>query len=85
MVTHMKTTIYIADEIFRSTQKLCAKEKTTFRSLVEEGLMLALEKHDRSKKVSLQPVVFRGKGLSKEFQGLSWESIRDASYKGRGA
>lgn len=33
------------------------------------------------KKVTLTPVVFKGKGLSKEFCGLSWNTIREAAYK----
>jgi hypothetical protein len=34
----MKTTIEIADDLFERAQRLAGKEKTTFRSLAEQGL-----------------------------------------------
>jgi hypothetical protein len=39
----MKTTIEIADDLFESAQRLASKEKTTFRSLTEQGLRLVLK------------------------------------------
>ena len=39
----MKTTIEIADELFEHIQRVARKEKTTFRSLTQEGLRLVLK------------------------------------------
>lgn len=42
MATHMKTTIDINDELFRSARQLADETGTTFRALVEEGLRQVL-------------------------------------------
>ena len=81
----MKTTIEIADDLFERAQEVARKEKTTLRSLAEQGLRLVLnEKQTKPKK--LPPLVtVRGEGLTKEFRNASWEKIRDEIYRGRGA
>ena len=81
----MKTTIEIADDLFERAQEVARKEKTTFRSLTEQGLRLVLnEKQAKPKK--LPPLVtVGGRGLTKEFKNASWETIRDEIYRGRGA
>ena len=86
MVNHiMKTTIEIADDLFERAQRVAREEKTTFRSLTEQGLRLLLkEKQGRPKK--LPPLVtVRGGGLTDEFKSAPWEKIRDEIYRGRGA
>src|SRR5882672_7347532 len=82
---YMKTTIEIADDLFERAQRLARKEKTTFRSLTEQGLRLVLkEKQGKPKK--LPPLVtVRGKGLTDEFKNAPWEKFRDEIYRGRGA
>jgi hypothetical protein len=42
MGTHMKTTIEVSDTLFESAKSLAAKNKTTLRSLIEEGLRRVL-------------------------------------------
>src|SRR5439155_24509854 len=81
----MKTTIEIADDLFERAQRVAREEKTTFRSLTEQGLRLLLkEKQGRPKK--LPPLVtVRGGGLTDEFKRAPWEKIRDEIYRGRGA
>jgi hypothetical protein len=82
----MKTTIEIADDLFERAQRLARKEKTTFRSLTEQGLRLVLkEKQSKSTKWKWNPLVVQGGGLTDEFQNASWERIRDEIYEGRGA
>ena len=81
----MKTTIEIADDLFERAQRVARKEKTTFRSLTEQGLRLVLkEKQGKARK--LPPLVtFRGKGMTAEFKNAGWDKIRDEIYRGRGA
>jgi hypothetical protein len=81
----MKTTVEIADDLFERAQQVARKEKTTFRSLTEQGLRLVLkERQARPKK--LPPLVtVRGTGLTDEFKHASWAEIRDAIYQGHGA
>ena len=81
----MKTTIEIADDLFERVQRFAQKEKTTFRSLTEQGLRLVLkEKQGKAKK--LPPLVtVGGSGLADEFKNAPWEKFRDEIYRGRGA
>ena len=86
MASHlMKTTIEIADDIFERVQRLARKEKTSFRSLTEQGLRLVL-KERQGKPKKLPPLVtVRGGGLTDEFKNAPWEKFRDEIYRGRGA
>jgi hypothetical protein len=80
----VKTTIEIADDLFERVQRLARKEKTTFRSLTEQGLRLVLQgKQTKPKK--LPPLVTVPGGLTDEFKNAPWEKIRDEIYKGHGA
>ena len=80
----MKTTIEIADDLFARAQRVARKEKTTFRSLTEQGLRLVL-KEKQSKLKNLPPLVTVPGTLTDEFKDAPWEKIRDEIYKGRGA
>ena len=80
----MKTTIEIADDLFERVQRVARKEKTTFRSLTEQGLRIVLkEKQGKPKK--LPPLVTVPGALTDEFKNAPWEKIRDEIYKGHGA
>src|ERR1019366_7576045 len=69
----MKTTIEIADDLFERIQRVARKEKTTFRSLTEQGLRIVL-KEKQGKPRKLPPLVtFRGEGLTDEFKNRSEE------------
>ncbi len=83
---YMKTTIEIADDLFERAQRVARKEKTTFRSLTEQGLRMVLkEKQARPAKWKWKPVVVSSGGLTDEFKNAPWEKIRDEIYKGHGA
>jgi hypothetical protein len=79
----MKTTIDIADALFEEARKVAAREDTTFRSLVEEGLRRVLAGRRRRPVFRLRRVTFGGRGVRPEFQ--DWERIRAEIYEGRGA
>lgn len=82
----MKTTIEIADDLFERTQRLARKEKTTFRSLTEQGLRMVLErKRQHAAKVKWKPVTFGKGGLKEDFKDWNWAKVRDAIYEGHGA
>jgi hypothetical protein len=82
----VKTTIEIADDLFERAQRLARKEKTTFRSLTEQGLRLVLKERQQGKPKKLPPLVtVGGSGLTDEFRNAGWEKIRDELYRGRGA
>jgi hypothetical protein len=82
---YMKTTVDIPSGLYNRCKKLIRREHTTLRSLIEEGLSLALPRHERPSRFTFKPVTVKGKGLSKEFGGDDWSAIRDQIYQGRGS
>ena len=65
MVAHMKTTIEIADALLKEAQKVAARENTTLRALVEDGLRKALdERRRKAQPFKLKLVTVRGEGLA---------------------
>jgi hypothetical protein len=78
MVTHMKTTIEIADNLLARAKVRARAQHITLRALIEESLATTL---DQPLPVTLiKPVTFKGNGLSHEFEGGSWDKIRDEIY-----
>ena len=81
----MKTTIEIADDLFERVQRVARRERTTFRSLTEQGLRLVL-REKRTGGGTLPPLVtVGGEGLTGQFKEASWDRIRDEIYRGHGA
>ena len=85
MVTHMKTTIDIADALLLEAKAAATQNETTLRALVEEGLRRILEEKKRRTEFRLRDASFRGRGLQSAVEGSSWEEIRDMAYEGRGS
>jgi hypothetical protein len=83
--THMKTTIEISDALLEAARKVSRREKTTVRSLVEEGLRRVIAEREGSRKFRLRKATFKGNGLQPQVAGASWDRIRDLIYEGRGA
>lgn len=77
----MKTTIDIADPVLSEARKLAAREGTTLRSLVEEGLRRVLAEKKRKSPFRLRLVTVGGRGLRPELRDASWDEIRDLSYQ----
>jgi hypothetical protein len=84
MVSNMKTTIDIADSLLAEARAVAAREGTTVRSLVEEGLRLALQRHSEGEPFHLRPAGFQGDGLRPEVSLEHWDQIRGLIYGGRG-
>ncbi len=76
MVTHMKTTIEIADTLLAEARQLAAREKTTLRSLVEEGLRRIFQERMQAPGFRLREASFCGKGLRPERCGCERTSRR---------
>ena len=80
----MKTTIEISNSLLEEARKLAAREKTTVRALVEQGLRQVLTERKSRGVFKLRKASFKGQGLQSEFAGATWERIREAAYEGRG-
>lgn len=85
MVSHMKTTVVISDSLLREAKRVAAREGTTVRSLIEQGLRHAVDRRKRARRFRLRKASFKGKGLSAEARRLGWDRLRDLAYEGRGA
>lgn len=82
----MKTTVEIPDSLLEQARRLAAKEGSTVKALIEEGLRRVLEERQRSAGgFQLRKVTFGGEGLQSDFAEASWDSMRDAIYNGHGA
>ncbi len=87
MVTHMKTTLDLADPLLEAAKGLAAREGTTLRALVEEGLRTVLARKRTSRPFRLRDASFKGgRGLHPEFAAHGgWSKLREAAYdEGRG-
>jgi len=80
MVTHMKTTIDIADDLLLRAKRVAERENTTLRSITEEGLRLALQRRLRKPK-TIRPFVVKGRGAPPD---LSWVKLREVLYGDEG-
>lgn len=81
----MKTTIEISDFLLKEAKKIAAREGTTLRTLVEQGLRHELKQRARSTSFHLRKATFKGRGLQPGAKGLSWDQLRELAYTGRGA
>ena len=81
----MKTTIEISDPLLEAARQVAAQEKTTVRSLVEEGLRKVMEERTQGKGFKLRRATFKGQGVQPEVAEASWERIRELIYEGHGA
>jgi Arc/MetJ family transcription regulator len=84
MVTHMKTTIQISDNLFAEARQVARQERTTLKALVEQGLRRVISERKYRTPFRLRKATFKGKGLQPHLAGESWDHIRQISYEGRG-
>lgn len=81
----MKTTLEIADPLLNEARKIAARDRTTLRELVEQGLRkVVAERKTRDRPFRLRKVTFGGEGLVPELQEAGFNKIRDLAYEGRG-
>jgi Arc/MetJ family transcription regulator len=80
----MKTTIEISDSLLDEAKRLAAKEGTTIRAYVEQGLRRIVAERKSRGRFRLRKATFKGKGLQPGVQDATWERIRETIYQGRG-
>jgi Arc/MetJ family transcription regulator len=80
----MKTTIEISDSLLDEVKRLAAKEGTTVRAYVEQGLRRVVAERKSRGMFKLRKATFKGKGLQPGVQDATWERIRETIYQGRG-
>jgi len=83
MVTHMKTTVELPDDLLQEVQHLARAEGTSMRSLMEEGLRAVIARHQAAGRFALRDASVTGNGLTAEFAGADWARIREAGYGDR--
>jgi hypothetical protein len=79
----VKTTVELPEELLRAARRTARLEGTTVKSLLEEGLRLALARHLDTEATGLRDASVGGNGLRPEFRGASWAEIRNAAYGDR--
>lgn len=80
----MKTTVEISDPLLAAARRLAAKENTSVRALIEEGLRKVVDRRERRAGFRLRRVPFGGDGLSPDLSAEDWAAIRDRAYEDRG-
>ncbi len=81
----MKTTVNIADPLLSEAQAIAARDKTTLKELVNEGLRKVVSERKDFKPFKLRDGSFGGGKTNTELGHLIWEDIVDKVYEGRGA
>ena len=80
MVTHMKTTIEIADDLLARAKRQARRERKTLREVVEEALRQRLAR-EASGPFRLRRHAFNGRGLHSSVADGRWETVRDLVYR----
>jgi hypothetical protein len=81
----MKTTLDISNALLWEASKVAARERTTLRALVEQGLRQVIANKKRRHPFRLRKASFNGHGLREELGDAGWEQLRDVAYRGRGS
>ena len=84
MGTHMKTTVEISDALLEEARKVAARDGTTVRTLIEQGLRHVVSASKPRRPFRLRKASFKGRGLSTDAKGLDWQHFRGLAYEGRG-
>ncbi len=82
MSRHMRTSIDLSTAAFNALKKLAAENGVTMKELVERAVREIVENSKKLKRGSrtLPDYSYGGEGISTEYAGLPWSSIRDTIY-----
>jgi hypothetical protein len=83
-VTHMKTTIDIADPLLRRAKRLAGQRGTTLKAVIEDALRRELAAAEEGGPAPIRTHTFGGRGLQPGLTWSDWAAMRAASYEGRG-
>lgn len=85
IVVNMKTTIDVADALLEEARQIAARDHTTLRELVQEGLRKVIdERRPAQTPFRLRSIEPGSGGFQPEFADGDWQRIRDEIYRGRG-
>ncbi len=80
----MKTTVEIPDALLAEAKRVAARQDTTVRALMEQGLRQVVRARKNRTTHRLRQASFRGEGLQPGVQEGVWTQIRELVYEGRG-
>lgn len=80
----MKTTVEIPDALLEEARRVAARQGTSLRVLIIEGLRRSVAERRRAPTFQLRKATFKGNGLQAGVAGASWEAIRNLAYEGHG-
>ena len=80
MVSHMKTTINIAEDLLEKAKSKAIEENKTLRTVIEEALRIRLSEGP-PRRFRLRRHPFKGKGLQRGIEEGNWEQLRDLIYR----
>ena len=83
MVTRMKTTVEISDELLNEAKRVAAAEGITLRELMERGLRRELASR-AGEDFTLIDAGVGGNGVQRGVVEGDWSQIRQMIYEGRG-
>lgn len=81
----MKITLNLDDTLIEEAQCLAARDQTTLRALIEEGLRRVVNERKWTTGFRLKDASFRGEGLQPGVQEGSWEQLRRLVYESHGS
>jgi hypothetical protein len=77
----VKTTVEIADSLFKEAKACADARHVPLRQLIEEGLRTVIQREPAKKPFKLRDGSVGGQGLQ---DNLSWDDIMELAYEGRG-
>ena len=83
MLTDVKTTIEMNDELFRRAKRVAASDGVTLKELIETGLRAELERR-RATDYVLPDATFDGDGVAAGITEGDWDTISALIYPSRG-
>ncbi len=81
----MRITVDVPDALLEEARQVAARDHTTVRALIEQGLRHVLAERKSAREFRLRRATFRGEGLQPGVADASWERIHDLAYEDRGA
>ena len=83
MVSHMKTTVELPDELILEAQEIARAEGTTMKAVLEEGLRAVIARRRHAQGFTLRDASVDGRGLRPDVAEAGWAKIRELSYGDR--